>query len=45
MSKHNIMLIIFKFCVSKAYIIVLLPNLKYMDYQRNQIDKYIQGIY
>ena len=28
MSKHDIMLIIFKFCVSQIYLIVLLPNLK-----------------
>ena len=45
MSKHDIMLIIFKYCVSKIYIIVLLPNLKFMDDQNDQIDKYVRALY
>ena len=39
MSKHDIILIIFKCCVSKFYIIVLLPNLKLTYDNIGQIDK------
>ena len=39
MLKHNILLIIFKLCVSKITLIVMLPNLKYTFDQINQIDK------
>ena len=39
MSKHDKILIIFKFCVSKMYLIVLLPNIKCTYDQINQIDK------
>ena len=35
MSKYDIIQIIFKFCVSQMYLIVLLPNIKRMY---NQID-------
>ena len=41
MSKHDIILIIFKWCASKIYLIVLIPNLKCMYDEINQIDKCI----
>ena len=39
MSKYDIILTIFKCCVSKIYLIVLLPNLKGMYDKIDQIDK------
>ena len=45
MSKHNIIIIIFKFCVSKITLIVLLPNLKLMYDHIDHIDKTIRSIY
>ena len=45
MSKHDIMLIIFKCCVSKIYLVVLVSNLKRTDDQSNQIDKCIRALY
>ena len=45
MSKHDIILIIFKLCVSKIYLLVLLTNLKSMENHINQVDKYIRDIY
>ena len=41
MSNHDIILIIFRCCVSKIYFISLLPNLKCTEDQSNQINKYI----
>ena len=45
MSKHDIILIVFKLCVSKIYLILLLTTLKHTDDQRNQIDKYMRAFY
>ena len=39
MSKYDIINIIFKCCVSQMYIIVLLPNIKRMYDQIDQIGK------
>ena len=39
MSKHNIILIIFKCCVSKITLIVMLPNLKFTYDMIDHIDK------
>ena len=39
MSKHDIILIIFKFCVYIIYLIVLLPNSKCMYDHINNIAK------
>ena len=45
MSKHDIMLIIFKFYVSKIYLVVLLPNFKHTYDKINQIGKLIRALY
>ena len=45
MSKHDIMLIIFKCCVYKFYLILLLTNLKLTDVQIDNINKFIRAIY
>ena len=45
MSKYHIILIIFKWCVSKTYLIVLILNLKYMHDQSDQIDKIFRALY
>ena len=37
--KYDIILIIFKYCVSQMYLIVLLPNLKHTYDQIDQIDE------
>ena len=39
MPKHDIIVIILKFYVSKMYLIVLLPNLKRMYDQIDRMDK------
>ena len=45
MSKHDIILIIFKWCVSKIYLMVLILNLKFTYDKRDQKDKFIRDIY
>ena len=45
MSKHDIILIIFKLCVSKIYLIVLIPNLECTDDQIYYINKCIRYLY
>ena len=45
MSKPSIILIIFQRCVYKITLIVLLPTLKRMYDQINNIDKYIRALY
>ena len=39
MSKYDIIQIIFKFCVSQMYLIVLLPTIKRMYYEIDLIKK------
>ena len=39
MSKYNIIHIIFKFCVSQIYLIVMLPNIKLTYDQIGPIEK------
>ena len=45
MSKYDIIQIIFKFCVSKMYLIVLLPNIKFtynhIDLIKNKLELFI----
>ena len=45
MSKHDIIVIIFKCCVSKIYLILLITNLQRTCDKRYQIDKYIKVLY
>ena len=39
MSKYDIIQIIFKFCVSQMYLIVILPNIKRMYDQIGLVEK------
>ena len=45
MSKHDIMLVILKCCVSEIFIIVMLSHLKFTEDQSDQIDKWVRALY